>query len=568
MDEVLREIDRLRREGRAVAVATIVDARGSTPRPTGARLSVSSDGRVVGSLSGGCVEADIVEKARMVLANGSPVLARYSADDDADLGVGLSCAGTIEVLIEPIFDDDPWQVAIETVSAGRPIVLATALSPPSLCGRHLAVGQEGRSGSIADGLDERVEAEAERLLASGGEDGRLTMLEQGKTRIFVELLLPSPRLFLVGATDIAVAAARIAREVGFHVTIIEPRAAYSARAGVDAADALVEDWPDQALAAVGLDEQSYVVTLTHDAKLDVPALAAALRSPCRYVGALGSRRTQSKRAEALLGLGLTPRQVDKIHGPVGLDLGGRVPAEIALAIVAELVAVRHGGDRHVAATDESECEPVTGIILAAGSSTRMGEPKQLLDMGGRPLLQWVIDNACRSRLDEIVVVLGAHAEEIEQRIVVPAGGRVRVAYNPEHASGLASSLKAGLRACAPKAAAVAVLLGDQPNVTSTLINQVVEAFRGSMYQAVRPLFVGDDSPGVPGHPVVISRAMWPDLERLSGDQGAGRLLAAHPEWVEIIRLAGQAPVDVDSRADYDGLLAARAGSSATLARPS
>ncbi len=196
-----------------------------------------------------------------------------------------------------------------------------------------------------------------------------------------------------------------------------------------------------------------------------------------------------------------------------------------------------------------EAAPVCGIVLAAGGSSRMGRPKQLLDVAGKPMLQHVVDAAAGSCLAETVVVLGQAAEAIERAVVWPGGVRpVRV----KTGGGLADSLRAGLAATRRDAAAAAILLGDQPQVTSDLIDWMVSRFRLSGAPCVRPVYSGAAGP-VPGHPVVIARSLWPELERLQGDRGAGRLLAEHPEWVRCETIEGEPPIDVDRPEDYERL---------------
>jgi molybdenum cofactor cytidylyltransferase len=193
---------------------------------------------------------------------------------------------------------------------------------------------------------------------------------------------------------------------------------------------------------------------------------------------------------------------------------------------------------------------VSGIILAAGKSTRMGQPKQLLPLRGRPLLQHVIDTAAKSRLDEVVLVLGSHADEIHASIEVPS--RTRVEFNPDFETGQSSSLRLGLRSVDARAAAVAILLGDQPQISPDLIDRVLEELAKEPAPILRPVFVSS-SGRVPGHPVILHRAVWSDVMRLSGDEGARSLMSAHPDWVREVIIDGDAPKDVDTWADYEAL---------------
>jgi CTP:molybdopterin cytidylyltransferase MocA len=336
--------------------------------------------------------------------------------------------------------------------------------------------------------------------------------------------------------------------MGMRVTIVDPRAPYGARERFPEADEVVRAWPNEALDPRRLGARSAVVTLTHDAKLDIPALACALRSDAGYIGALGSRRTHEKRKSTLAAEGFTADDIARVHGPVGLDLGGTAAAEIALSIIAEISAARNGRDPRSRAF-------VSGVILAAGASRRMGRPKQLLPFAEKPLLQHVIDAAAASALDEVIVVLGANAVEIRDALVLPASGKVRIVVNAAHAKGLAESVRCGLAAVAARASDVAILLGDQPRMSASLIDQVLMAHVAAGKPATRPVFGAGDA-RTPGHPVVLSRALWPALRDLRGDEGARALLAERPEQVSEVRIIAPAPADIDTPEDYARALTA------------
>ena len=202
----------------------------------------------------------------------------------------------------------------------------------------------------------------------------------------------------------------------------------------------------------------------------------------------------------------------------------------------------------------------SGIILAAGSSTRMGQQKQLLPLAGKPLLQHAIDAATTSCLDEVIVVLGDRAEQIESVLRLSPGGKVRIVVNDRFDDGQSASLRLGLRSAAADSRASAVLLGDQPFVTAELIDKIAAAFEAGDAPIARPVYVAANGDVVPGHPVFIARRIWPDVERLKGDEGARALLAAHPDWLQEVRMAGAPAADIDTQADYQRALNAPADS--------
>ena len=199
---------------------------------------------------------------------------------------------------------------------------------------------------------------------------------------------------------------------------------------------------------------------------------------------------------------------------------------------------------------------LSAVILAAGTARRMGRPKLLLPLGDRPLLQHALDAAAASRLDEIVLVLGDEAARVLEGIRLPARLPVRVAVNPDPSAGQSRSLCLGLRAADPRAAAAAILLGDQPRVTGPLIDRVAAAFLGAEVPVARPVYSGPHGRRVPGHPVLVARRIWPEVEKLRGDEGMRGLLVRRPEWLLAVPVAGDAPGDVDTPEDYRSAVAA------------
>ena len=209
---------------------------------------------------------------------------------------------------------------------------------------------------------------------------------------------------------------------------------------------------------------------------------------------------------------------------------------------------------------------LSGIILAAGGSTRMGRPKQLLQLAGKPLLQHAIDAAAASCLDEVIVVLGDRAEEIKSALRLSPGGKVRIVVNEEYSKGQSTSLRLGIRSADARSTVAAVLLGDQPFVTARLIDKIAAAFRTGDSPITRPVYVAANGDVVPGHPVLIARRVWPDVERLEGEEGARALLAAHPDWLREVRMDGVPAADIDTEADYQRAVNASAKSASSASK--
>lgn len=343
MRELLVEIDRWQQRNEEIALATLVAVRGSAPRLPGARMCLTRSGRMSGSVSGGCVENDVFERALQVLDSGRPVVASYGIADEFGFQVGLSCGGSIDVLIEPFAAAEAWQALREALENERPAALGIGLAPAPLLGRKLAVlGDETVVGSIDADVDRQAAAEARRLLLEGGTRLVGVPWRGQEATVFVEAFLPPLRLFIVGATHTAIPLCRMAKGLGFRVTVVDPRGTYATTERFPGADEILRARPEEVLDGATLDAYSYVVILTHDPKFDLPTLSRALRSEARYIGAMSSRGTHEKRKAELRQEGFTETDFDRIRAPIGLDLGGRTPEEIALAILAEILAVRYG----------------------------------------------------------------------------------------------------------------------------------------------------------------------------------------------------------------------------------
>jgi xanthine dehydrogenase accessory factor len=340
MRELLPTIDAWRAEGRGFGRAVLIRVFGNGPRPEGATLLVANDGSIAGSVSGGCVEgaaAELVAKAR---EDGCARVVRFGISDEQAWGVGLACGATIDVLIEPELRPEV-EAAARAADGTAVAVELPPNSPGDDGGPHAtAVGPIGEvevisTGDVA-GHGEIGEAAA-RLVAQG----RSSTLAVGDQQYFVETFAPAPRLVVFGAIQAAIPLVHMAQEMGWRTAVTDARAAFASRERFPDADEVLVGWPDEVFAALKLSADDAVVVMTHDPKLDEPAILEAFRAGCRYVGAMGSRKTQAARRERLLKDGLTQEQLARLHGPIGLDLGGREPGEMALAILAEIVAERN-----------------------------------------------------------------------------------------------------------------------------------------------------------------------------------------------------------------------------------
>lgn len=343
MREVLSAIQQWRAGGRKAALATVVKVYGSAPRPLGARMAVSSEREIAGSVSGGCVEGAVVSEALNVLESSRPKLIPFGISDERAWSVGLSCGGEIEVFVEPLPDENLLGRLGESLAQERSCVLCTGLQG-GLAGKHLlAWPDESESvGDIAGADRDALTSVAFDCLESQRCSRVALPSEQGACDVLIEPFPPLPRLIVIGAVHAAESLIAYARILGFRTWVVDPRSAFASPERFGHADRLITDWPIGALKPEDFHESTYVAVLSHDDKLDNPALKMALESPCRYIGVLGSKKTQAKRRSALLGMGVSESALDRLHAPIGLNLGGRRPEEIALSIMAEIITVRYG----------------------------------------------------------------------------------------------------------------------------------------------------------------------------------------------------------------------------------
>jgi xanthine dehydrogenase accessory factor len=308
------------RAGRQSSLATVVETWGSAPRPAGSQLAVSGDGQMAGSVSGGCVEGAVVVAAADALADGTPRLLTFGVSDETAFAVGLACGGTIRVLVEPVgtgphaLPEGLLHDLVAARAARRPV--AYALQAEGWRRSLLRPGEDAAA-------DQRFRSDRSGM----EEDGR-----------FLAIHNPPLRMIIVGAVHIAQPLVAMARLCGYDPVLIDPRGAFGSGDRFPG-ERILDGWPDEAMAELGPDTRTAVVTLTHDPKLDDPAIRAALASPCFYIGCLGSSRTHAKRLERLRAGGIPEAAIARLHAPVGLDIGAKSPAEIAVSILAQITQV-------------------------------------------------------------------------------------------------------------------------------------------------------------------------------------------------------------------------------------
>jgi xanthine dehydrogenase accessory factor len=355
MQELLPTLIQWQQAGQKIAIAIVVKTTGSAPRPLGAKMAVNANAEMAGSVSGGCVEGAVVQEALAVLATNTPRLVEYGIGDELAQSVGLACGGMIQVWIAPL---DPALLTIWQQAARERRALVVAwqiegeqigdISLWSADGWHKALPLPALAPVLAPTAATAIEQQRAQRVAA-------------QENIFLDAIIPPPRIIIIGAVHIAIHLVGLARVMGYYTMVLDARSAFATEVRFPHAHKLIVGWPADQLEQISLDASTYVVCLTHDDKIDLPVLAYALKSNARYVGALGGRRMLAQRLDRLVEEGVDPALFARLHAPIGLDIGGRQPEEIALAIMAEIVSVRNGRENAAPTSAEVPSDPRTNL---------------------------------------------------------------------------------------------------------------------------------------------------------------------------------------------------------------
>jgi xanthine dehydrogenase accessory factor len=344
MREVTADIDRWLAQGESIALATVLQTWGSSPRQVGAKLALTASGEVSGSVSGGCVEGAVIENGFSVIKTGKPQLLHFGVANDTAWEVGLACGGSIDVFVQRLD-----RVVYDAIRAalrddGSSVIVTVIRGPIDLLGRSIVVNDVGGViGTLGAEID-RGAIEAATEVLCGGQSQRKALSDS--IELFFDVIAPAPEVIAVGGVHIAIALTQLAKVMGYRTTVVDPRGVFGTDARFPHIDRLIQAWPDEGLAQIKLSCLSAVAVLTHDPKLDDPALKIVLPSAAFYVGALGSPVTNAQRRVRLHAAGLSEADLDRLHSPIGLEIGSKSPEEIALAIMAEIVAARNGRFSH------------------------------------------------------------------------------------------------------------------------------------------------------------------------------------------------------------------------------
>ncbi len=342
MQDIISSIEKWFEQGKQVALATVIKIHGSVPRELGATMAISQDSEMAGSVSAGCVEGAVVQEALQVLKTGKANVVHYGISDEMAFTVGLACGGNLDVLIRP-YSREELTDTVGHLSSGRIFAQVSVLSPEDR-GQTFSIYPDEdllkmlRLSDLhfTEGVDQK-----KLFLDQVSKEFRLEKAQQEIPLFFNIFPLPS-RLIVIGGVHTAISLLGMAKGLRFKTILVDPRKAFANRERFPEVDELMAEWPQDALLKLKLDEGCYLVTLSHDDKLDLPAAEIACKSPARYIGMLSSKINFARRKLELLEMGLSEEQINRISTPVGLKIGAKGPQEIALAILAEMVAVRNG----------------------------------------------------------------------------------------------------------------------------------------------------------------------------------------------------------------------------------
>jgi xanthine dehydrogenase accessory factor len=342
MRDILPDLDHWREENKSIALATVIQTWGSSPRRAGAKMAITPEGGITGSVSGGCVEGAVFEEGVESLKKNQPKLLHFGVADETAWEVGLACGGSIDIFVKPL-DTDLFTPLRSTLVEEKPAVLVTVVKGSNeILGHEMLVKDDGTvTGSIDDNLNSAALNAAKEILAQG--ESHRVMLNDD-VEVFAEVILPPPTLIAVGGVHITIALMALAKTLGYRTVVIDPRTAFGNEERFPNVDVLIQKWPQEAFQQIPITRSTAIAMLTHDPKLDDPALKIALPSSAFYVGALGSKTTQAKRRQRLMDDGVTEEQMNRLHGPIGLEIGAGTPEEIAMSIMAEIVAARNKAD--------------------------------------------------------------------------------------------------------------------------------------------------------------------------------------------------------------------------------
>lgn len=346
MDEVITALKEWLDAGKLTAIAIVVNKKGSAMRPVGAKMAINHDSEIVGSISGGCVENAVIVEALACMRSGQPKLLHYGVSDDTAWSVGLMCGGEIDVMLLPInangagsFDRIVVDKIAHLQEERMPFMMLVLLSGKKFGHSCILENRDGKiDGNAAAWVERSLFPDLEEMMRTESSQ----IIESAAGKIYVDVGKPAPRLVVIGGAHVSITFVKMAKLLGYYTILIDPRKTFATDERFPEIDEMHSDWPAEGFEKIHLNSADYVLLASHDDKLDLPAASAALKANATYIGMLASRTTKVRRFELLAEEGFPMAQIEKIHAPVGIDLGARTPEEIALSMLAEITAHRYG----------------------------------------------------------------------------------------------------------------------------------------------------------------------------------------------------------------------------------
>jgi xanthine dehydrogenase accessory factor len=515
-------------KNKPVALATLLDTRGSVPQVRGASAIFSEVGLIAGTLGGGVLEADASQKAIEILKHCSSDLYEFDLNADITSKEEAICGGSATVLIDVCLEDsrEVFREIEKSIRKGQSGILLTSIKRKNgmiierqwfenATGEYLEVMQQC--------LDDR------KCLYKETTEGQV---------LFFEPIFPLPSLIIAGAGHIGRALAHLANLLDFEVTVIDDRAEYANSQNIPDADHLVVGNIGKVLRGMPGTLDTYIVIVTRGHKDDGEALRACLDADVAYIGMIGSKRKVSLMRDEFISQGWAGASaLDRVFAPIGLEIGSKTVQEIAVSIGAQLVQVRYQRYHQV------KQNSITAIILGAGESSRMGRPKMLLPFGDSTMIGTVISNVLASSVEKAIVVLGSNYESHHQ---VVKDYPVEIVHNKQYREGMLSSVQCGLKAISNNSDAVMVLLGDQPMIRAYDMDQLIDSYRHSEKEIAIATHQNKR-----GHPILFGRKFINEILEFPGEASLRDLLQNHPaEILEMKTGYDRILRDIDTENDY------------------
>jgi xanthine dehydrogenase accessory factor len=525
-----------------ICLATLVTVSGSVPQVAGSSALFSEQGLLNGTLGGGVMEGNAGKRAAEAIRTGRHLLYDFHLDAESANDEGALCGGSATILLDPDpgIHMDSFRQMSASLENGQPGLMITVVSNTTETPiRRFWLENDRLNPAVLPGeLIGNFPGDRSALNDSINTGKCISLMNEAGNLLFIEPISPLPKLVIAGAGHIGKALAHQGRLLNFEVTVIDDRPEFANSENIPDADHIIVRSIGEAMSEIPKSKDTYIVIVTRGHKDDTEALKACIKHNIPYIGMIGSRKKIRLVKEKLIAGGWsTPEQFDRVHAPIGIEIGSVTVQEIALSITAQLVQVR------AAVRKGKKREIIAAVILAAGESRRMGEPKMLLPFGNSTIIGTVAGNAQNSITDHVRVVLGADAEAIPKSL---SGLKVELVVNRDYRNGMLSSVQAGLRSLPEATTAVMILLGDQPMISVEIMDRMIERYK----QSEKNILIASTN-GKRGHPMIFSATYIPEILAYGPEDSLRNLPANHPGEVEEVETGKQEILrDIDTPQDY------------------